>query len=160
MHSDTLEGRDLWSRLGMSDLPQRDRISINTERSQYYIWGGIGLVLAFVGAKNVFEDPSHWYSLTLLVLAWCILFAWLAAYRISIDQDVLSYSALLKGTISVSRNDIMSVEILSGRFSHAVIIKPKAGDPIVINTKPFKRSDLQLVLHFLADKIVNRPNLV
>jgi hypothetical protein len=144
----------------MPDAPRRNQISIRTERPQYCIWGGIGLVLVVVAAKNIIENPSHWYSLLLLVLAWSIVLLWLAAYKISIDQNVLSYSALLKGTISISRDDIVTAEVLSGRFEHAIIIKPKTGNPIVINTKPFRRSDLQPVLQFLATKIVEKSNLV
>jgi hypothetical protein len=112
-----------------------------------------------VGAKNVVENPSHWYSLILLVLAWSIVFFWLAAYKISIDQNILSYSALLKGTVSIRRDDIENAQVLSGRFQHAIIIRPKSGSPIAINTKPFRRSDLLIVLEFLGDKTVNRSDL-
>jgi hypothetical protein len=144
----------------MPDVPHRSQIYIRAERSQYYFWGGVGLILIFVGVKNVVESPSHWYSLILLVLAWSILFLWLAAFKISIDQDILSYSALLKGTVSVSRDDIINAEVRSGRFEHAIIIRPKSGTPIVINTKPFRKSDLQVVLQFLSNKMVNRSDEV
>jgi hypothetical protein len=144
----------------MPGAPHRTQC-IRTERAQYFIWGGIGLVLLLVSANNVGEHPSHWYSLILLILAWSIVFLWLAAYKISIDEDVLSYSALLKGTVSISRDDIVSAEVLSGRLEHAIIINPKSGDRIIINTKPFRRSDVQIVLQFLADKIVvNKADLV
>jgi len=141
------------------DASHRSQIIIRTQSSQYWVWGGIGLVLIFVGVKNVVESPSRWYSLMLLILTWSVIFLWLTAYKISLDQNILSYSALLKGTVSVSRDDIVNAEVLSGRFGHAIIIRPKSGDPIVINTKPFGRSDLQLVLQFLADKIVNQSDL-
>jgi len=142
------------------DAPHRNQINIRTQSSQYCIWGGIGLVLLFVGVKNVAEGPSGWYSLILLILIWSVVFLWLTSYKIALDQNILSYSALLKGTVSVSRDDIVNAEVLSSRFGHAIIINPKSGDPIVINTKPFRRSDLQIVLQFLADKIVNESDLV
>jgi hypothetical protein len=142
----------------MPGKPHPSQISFRTEVSQYYIWGGIGLVLIFVGIKNTVENPSHWYSLMFLTLAWIILFSWLAAYKICIEQDVLSYSAFLKGTVSVNRDDIAKAEVLSGRFAHAIIIELTSGYRIVINTKPFKKSDLQILLQFLANKIVHKSD--
>lgn len=96
----------------------------------------------------------------LLLLAWVILFVWLAAYQITIDRNTLFYSALIKGTVSVCRDDIVEAEMPTGRFDHVIVIKPSAGEPIVINTKPFSKNDLRIVIGFLADKMIDKPDWV
>ena len=96
----------------------------------------------------------------LLLLVWVVLFVWLAAYKITIDRNILSYSALIKGTVSVCRDNIVEAEMPTGRFEHVIVIKPTAGEPIFINTKPFSKNDLRIVIAFLADKMVDKPDWV
>jgi hypothetical protein len=66
----------------------------------------------------------------------------------------------IKGTVAVSREDILSAEVLSGRFEHAIVIRRRQGDTIMINTKPFSKADLRIVIDFLADKIARKPDWI
>jgi hypothetical protein len=135
-------------------------VSIRTHRFRYYLWGGIASAVTLLGIKNVIENPSHWVSLMLLLFAWGIVFLWLAAYKITIDRGVLSYSALGKGSVSVRRDEIVSAEMPRGRFERAIVITRRVGDPVVINTKPFSKEDLRIIIRFLADKMVDKPDWV
>jgi hypothetical protein len=134
-----------------------EQIVIRTERLRYFLWVIVGLVIILVSSKAD-KSPSFWFSSALLLLAWIILFLWLASYKITIDKNVLFYSALLRGTVSVHRNDIVSAEVLPGRFEHSIVIKRQLGDPIVINTKPFSKADLRIVIRFLSERIVDIPD--
>jgi len=111
-----------------------------------------------VSSSKADKSLSFWFSFALLLLACIILLLWLATYKITIDKNVLCYSALLRGTISVHRDDIVSAEVLPGRFEHAIVIKRQVGDPIVINTKPFSKADLRIVIRFLSERIVDMPD--
>ena len=135
-----------------------EQIVIRTERPIYFLWGIVGLVIIAV-SSNADKSAPVWFSFALFLLAWSILFLWLATYKITLDQNVLSYSGPLSGTISVHRDDIVSAEVLTGRFEHAIVIKRQSGNPIVINTKPFSKADLQIVIRFLSERIVGMPDL-
>ncbi|HEY5128128.1 MAG TPA: hypothetical protein VIJ35_12705, partial [Bradyrhizobium sp.] len=133
-------------------------IVIRTEKPVYFLWATIGLVIILVSSASADENAPFWFNLALLLLAWSILFLWLASYKITIDQNVLSYSVLFGGTVSVRRDDIVSAEVPLGRFQHAMVIKRQSGDPIVINTKPFSKADLRIVIRFLSERIVSMPD--
>lgn len=111
-----------------------------------------------VGIRNVANNPTFWIGFILLLVAWVIVFVWLAAYKITIDRNFLSYSVLIKGTVSVCRGDIVEAEMPAGRFEHVIVIRSSAGEPIIINTKPFSKNDLRTVVGFLADKMVEKPD--
>jgi hypothetical protein len=134
-----------------------EQIVIRTERPIYFLWSIVGLVIILV-SSNADKSAPFWFSFALFLLAWSILFLWLATYKITIDQNVLSYSVLLSGTVSVHRDDIVSAEVLPGRFEHAIVIKRQSGNPIVINTKPFSKADLRIVIRFLSERIVGMPD--
>jgi hypothetical protein len=134
-----------------------ERISIRTERFRYYWWGSIALAIFLAGIKDVVE-ASRWGGLMLYLFTWSIVFLWLAGYRIIIDRDVLSYSEFAKSSVSVHRDDIVSAEVPAGRFEHSIVIKRRVGSPIIINTKPFSKNDLKIVIRFLADKMVDKPD--
>jgi len=104
---------------------QRDsseQIVIRTGRTRYFFWGVVGLAIVLASSRAD-KSPSFWFGFALFLLAWSTLFLRLATYKITIDQDVLSYSALLQGVVSVRRDDIVSAEVLSGRFEHALLRK-------------------------------------
>jgi hypothetical protein len=134
-----------------------EQIVIRSDRSMYFLWSIVGLVV-ILGSSIADKSATFWFGFALFLLAWGILFLWLATYKITIDQNALSYSALLRGTITVHRDDIVSAEVLSGRFEHAVVIKRQSGNPIVINTKPFSKADLRIVIRFLSEKIAGMPD--
>jgi hypothetical protein len=141
----------------LSDLPRR--IVIRAEKRVFVVWGcaGIGIALASISASS--KSATFWYSFTLFTLGWCVLLLWLTTYKITIDQDILSYSVFMRGTIAVSREDILSAKVLPSRFQNAIVIERRLGDPIVVNTKPFSKADLRVVIEFLADKIAQKPGL-
>jgi hypothetical protein len=131
-----------------------EKITIRTERSIYFFLGIFGLIITLVSINT----ENFWSNFMLFLLAWSILFLWLATYKITIDQNVLSYSVLLKGTVSVRRDDIVSAEVLLGRFEHAIVIRRQLDSSIVINTKPFSKADLRIVIRFLSERIVGVPD--
>jgi hypothetical protein len=110
--------RDALTNVDGTSPDLKEPITIRTERFRYYLWGGIAALVVLVGIKNVIENPSHWVSLMLLLFVWGIVFLWLATYKITIDRDSLTYSALGKGSVSVSRVDIMSAAGQPHRYQH------------------------------------------
>jgi hypothetical protein len=135
-----------------------ERIVIRTEKPVYVLWSIFGLVIILFSTGNSDKNVPFWFNLALLLLAWSILFLWLASYKITIDQNVLSFSTLFGGTVSVRRDDVVSAEVPLGRFQRAIVIKRQSGDPIVINTKPFSKADLRIVIRFLSERIVSMPD--
>jgi hypothetical protein len=103
------------------------------------------------------KRSTFWYSVAIYVLAWALFLVWLASYGITIDQETLTYATFGRAPIAVNRADILRVEVPSGRFRNEIKIERRQGDPILINAKPFSRSDLRIVAQFLGDKLAQKP---
>jgi|ERR1700677_2736071 len=90
------------------------------------------------------KSSTFWYSGAIYVLAWALFLVWLATFG--------------RAPIAVNRADILRVEVPSGRFRIEMKIERRQGGPILINAKPFSKSDLRIVAQFLGDKLAQKPS--
>lgn len=129
------------------------QVVLRTERIQFVYVGCIGLVIIIVSWFQLSGKPAQWITFLLLLMAWFSIFWWLSRFRIVLASHVLTYSQPGKRAVSVDRGEISSVALHFGRFEHAIVINCFTGRPVKINTKPFSRADLRLVVNFLSEKI-------
>jgi hypothetical protein len=137
---------------------QATRLVFRTENHRLVFFGVIAVCIALVGIANGHKSSTFWYALTLYVLAWTLALVWLASYRITIDQETLSYATFGRAPIVVNRANILRVDMPLARFQNVIKIERRQGDPILINTKPFSKSDLKIVFEFLSNNIESKPN--
>jgi hypothetical protein len=134
------------------------QLVFKTEKRRLVVFGIIAVFIALVSIANSHKSSTFWYVLTLYVLVWALALVWLASYRITIDQETLSYTTFCRAQIAVNRANILRVEIPSGRFQNVIKIERQEGDPILISAKPFSESDLKIVFEFLSNNIESKPN--
>jgi hypothetical protein len=139
---------------------QATRFVFRTDNHRLVFFGVTAVCIALVSIANSHKSSTFWYVLTLYVLVWAVALMWLASHRITIDQEMLSYSTLGKAEIVINRADILRVDIPLGRFKNVIKIERLQGDPILINAKPFSESDLRIVFEFLSNNIEGKPNRV
>jgi hypothetical protein len=129
-----------------------------TEKRRLAVFAVIAVSIMLVSILNGDKISTFWYSVAIYVLAWVLFLVWLACYGIKIDQETLTYTTFGRAPIAVNRADILRVEVPSGRFRNEIKIERRQGGPMLINAKPFSRSDLPIVAQFRGDKLAQKPN--
>ena len=112
---------------------------------------------------NTIQDSTKWPGIVLTVFMLICIYAWLRGYKITLQGDVFSFKFPLSRMFTLRICEIKNVDFKLGKiinptgniFEHSITIY-RFGNalPIVINTKPFSKSDIEKMYHFLRDKSV------
>jgi hypothetical protein len=135
-------------------------VVIRTTPGQYALWGALlAIVVLFgysAGAFDVRAQPSKWVGILLLSGAWSAIFYWWLCFKIEITDHQLSYRSPFKGSISLTRKDVTGYRLYEGLRStrgslpvHTIVIQTQTRGDIEINTKPFSKSDIGILIRLL-----------
>lgn len=128
-----------------------------------YVKFGVIFGSLFVGSLFVRDTSPKLLCGAVLILA----LIWIRSFRIAFDGSDISYSTLVGRTRSIALDSISSArtEIGGGGPFDPMFRLVLAGSenrcdtPIIINTKVFRRDDLQKLFAILGPKMIGRPRL-
>jgi hypothetical protein len=135
-------------------------VSARAAISSYIVLAGIWIVLAVVYAGLAFATRGHGMNIGGLValgvgLIWV---AWLRGFRLEVGEGKLEYRDGLYKSVAVPLSEIREVKsawvewrILGRtlRVPRLIIVYGPQSNRLSINTKPFRRHDIQLAIDLL-----------
>lgn len=128
---------------------------IKPKPSGFYYWAIFGMIFGAVGVYGSIGSRSGWPVVIIFILIWSLIGLMLQSYTIIIDHGTLQSKALLRKTITIRHNDIAMAKLRFSPLQHEILINQREREPVVLNVKPFTRSDIQTIIEFLGDKVVN-----
>ena len=130
--------------------------------SSGYITFGIiaGLPLSLYLIAPLFGRHILWGPVGIMFLAGLSIFIWLSSFKVTLDDDKLTYKTLFSKTSSLLYSEVAEAKLESGignapnRYGPTVriIVKPLASSerqPIVINAKLLSRKNTKQILAVL-----------
>lgn len=130
-----------------------------TSLGSWLVWLGVLVLLAVVGGWNLPEASERARQalrtpVTMFATAAAFCIAWLAAFRLEISEDHVTYRSLLRGSHTVRKADIIAAQF-TGRPRRTespatFVIRTSAGDEVRINAKPFPIEATRALLELTA----------
>lgn len=117
--------------------------------SAYLMLGGSTSIPALIWVyglvRGVKFDPGFAVAVSIMPLAFV---AWLAAFRLSISEDAISYRSLFGGVRSVKVSEIKWIRMGHGDSGPMLGIELRLhdGTGFTINAKPFSREAIAMLL--------------
>lgn len=140
-----------------------DIIVIKAHPPIYIMFSVLFSLPFFFSIFNTIQNSTKWPGIIIIVFILICIYAWLRGYKITLQGDVFSFKLPFSRMIALRICEIKNVDFKLGRiinptgsiFEHSITIyRFENALPIVINTKPFSKSDIEKIYHFLRDKSV------
>jgi hypothetical protein len=132
-----------------STLASRQLV-LKADKRRLVLFTVVSAGILVVSAANSERSSTFWYSATLYILIFIIFLSWLASYKVVIKGDVFSYFVVDRSPIIIHRGEILHVAPPRGRFQNVIKVERHRGGEVLINAKPFSRSDLKIIMEFLG----------